>query len=329
MKFENSGKNKKIVPSLPSERCAALTMATIRLGDALNTAQTSEKTHPKLAARLAPLRAADPAAFAAELLGLYRHVMTVNKVRRRRAPCAALSFFQREPAVERLAKFVAAAATWHGAGAGEGDAAAVEACEALLRGALPLCVAADKAVRFRAAQLVSHVLAALGEDDDLDDGLLDEVVDAMTARLRDKHPAARAAAATALARLQDPGEAGDYSGCGVASSLLEALDTDKHKDVRKAALCSLALSSHTLPAVIARTRDTVEEVRRAAFGVVASKVKLGELKVSWRATLLHRGLADRAPTVRAAAVTMLGKWMEGARGCFPVACAPSLFPPVC
>jgi hypothetical protein len=113
---------------------------------------------------------------------------------------------------------------------------------------------------------------------------------------------------------QDPGESGDFAEDATTAALLSLLECDKHKDVRRAVVASVGVSSVTIPALVERTRDVAEEVRRTAFLTLAAKVSLGALSIAARATLLRRGLADRAPDVRAAALVMLGKWMDGACG---------------
>jgi predicted kinase len=65
---------------------------------------------------------------------------------------------------------------------------------------------------------------------------------------------------------------------------------------------------------VERTRDVSEDVRREAFRVLAApqKVPLASLSISHRAAVLHRGLSDRAPRVRDAAILMLDRWLVGA-----------------
>lgn len=241
--------------------------------------------------------------------------------------------------------------------------------EALLGGLLPLCGAASRPARTRAVQLCGLVLASLRDDVELDGALLQRLEDALVERLRDRHPAARAEAARALARLQArrqpqrpaahapahpspvpqcPGDDGEadrvtaellqargvrvegrtaactrrpasrprpriFASLPCAEPARQALSCDKHKEVRRAVLHSLAPSAPALPFLVQRTRDVSEDVRRATFLALANKVPLQSLSIAQRATLLHRGLADRAPPVRAAALVMLGKWMAGAR----------------
>ena len=64
--------------------------------------------------------------------------------------------------------------------------------EELLWALLPLAEAADKSVRFRVCQLVASLLHGLSNDTGLADELYAELVTAMTERLRDRAPAARA-----------------------------------------------------------------------------------------------------------------------------------------
>ena len=76
---------------------------------------------------------------------------------------------------------------------------------------------------------------------------------------------------TAAALLR-PAQDGDYEACPVTAALLEALECDKSREVRKAVLASLPLlvagaeppqaSVATVPHVLARTLDEADEVRR-------------------------------------------------------------------
>ncbi len=102
--------------------------------------------------------------------------------------------------MERLVRFVASLATARDAGEAGADDDAF--AEELLGALVPLTRAADKAVRFRACQLVASVLNGLSDEAELGDELYVELGEAMAARLRDRNPAARAEAARALARLQ-------------------------------------------------------------------------------------------------------------------------------
>ena len=249
--------------------------------------------------------------------------------------------------MERLVRFVVVLANERDADEAEDDAF----LEELLWALLPLSEAADKAVRFRVCQLTASLLHGLSNDTGLADELYAELVTAMTERLRDRAPAARMQAARALARLQvrrtlrnaqtlarcaaapgagicarasaarspslarvsqDPGEAGDFADDAATGALLSLLECDKHKDVRRAVVASVGVSVVTIPALVERTRDNADEVRRTAFLTVANKVSLEALSIAQRATLLRRGLAERVDDVRKAALVMLGKFLKGA-----------------
>ena len=77
-------------------------------------------------------------------------------------------------------------------------------------------------------------------------------------------------------------------------------------------VASVGVSVITIPALVERTRDSADEVRRTAFLTVANKVSLAALSIAQRATLLRRGLAERVDDVRKAALVMLGKFLKGA-----------------
>ena len=79
----------------------------------------------------------------------------------------------------------------------------------------------------------------------------------------------------------------------------------------------MGVSVITIPALVERTRDSADEVRRTAFLTVANKVSLAALSIAQRATLLRRGLAERVDDVRKAALVMLGKFLKGATALAP------------
>ena len=162
------------------------------------------EVHRKYARLLAARRREQPAELAEELLGFMRHAFVVSKVRRHacRRPAAPrlTRGAQREPAVERLVRFVVVLANERDADEAHAEDDAF--LEELLWALLPLSEAADKSVRFRVCQLIASLLHGLSNDTGLADELYGELVTAMTERLRDRAPAARMQAARALARLQ-------------------------------------------------------------------------------------------------------------------------------
>lgn len=79
----------------------------------------------------------------------------------------------------------------------------------------------------------------------------------------------RAQAISAISRLQNPEDKADP----VMTTMLELLETDSSKEVRKAILTVLAITKESLPAILMRTRDEKDDVRRHAYNVLACKVR--------------------------------------------------------
>ncbi|BDA45173.1 probable condensin complex subunit 3 at N-terminal half [Coccomyxa sp. Obi] len=218
--------------------------------------------------------------------------------------------------VERALRFVATFTSQRPSGRQEAGDAFVED---VLTHLVSLAEAEDKVVRLRVCQLLQLIInnqadeeAALSED------LADSLLETMLARLRDKQPAIRCQAALALARLADPGEAGDFGGDAVTASYLKLLLIEKNKDVRKAVLHSLSAARCSLPEILNRTRDISDEVRKMAYAAVRDRVPLEFLSLEQRACLIRRGLGDRKPAVRDCAVALMCHWLnEDAGGSVP------------
>ena len=141
----------------------------------------------------------------------------------------------------------------------------------------------------------------MSEETDMEDALWEALEQAMLARCKDKIPTVRVHAIAALARLQNPEEEDDI----VTQALLYRLEHDLSADVRKSVLTNIGLSRTTLPAVIARTRDVREDVRRHTYTVLAARVDLRAFSLSQRAQLLSGYKNDRSPRVQAAVKEML------------------------
>ena len=174
--------------------------------------------------------------------------------------------------------------------------------------------AKDRAIRFRACQIIAGVLNALGADAEISDDLYERMERAMLERLRDNTPIVRAQAARALSRLQDGGDTDDFSNNEITTAFIDLIASEKNKDARKAILGALAISDHTISVVVERTRDISEEVRRIAFLALAAKVPVESVSIEHRALVLRRGLNDRAQGVKSACCDMLKKWMQS-RAC--------------
>ena len=194
------------------------------------------------------------------------------------------------------------------------DGAKAELAEGVLAWLASRSMALDRGVRFRCCQLVAGVLNAFSGEIELDDGLLDAVAQAMALRLNDREPQVRALATRALARLQDPGESGDFSDDPATLSFMAMLKTEKVKLVRKHVLASVAVSDFTVSAIIEHTRDVAEDVRSVTFKVLGSKVPMRSLSIEQRAVVMRRGLEERSAGVKTAAVAMLKSWLDQAGG---------------
>ena len=214
---------------------------------------------------------------------------------------------QRDVHTERVIRFVIAF-TAHREPGHEEEADAF--CESLILFLLNVTTAKDRAIRFRACQLVAGILNALGPDAEISDDLYDQMEETMLERLRDNTPVVRAQAARALSRLQDGGEDADFSTNEITVAFIELIGGEKNKDARKAILGALAISDHTISVVVERTRDVSEEVRRIAFLALAAKVPVESVSIEHRALVLRRGLNDRSASVKSACIDMLKKWMS-------------------
>ncbi|CAL6413979.1 unnamed protein product [Bathycoccus prasinos] len=238
-----------------------------------------------------------------------RHVNGNEKFLQEMCTCLlhVLLEYKRDLHTERVIRFIISF-TAHREPGHEDEAD--EFCESLIRFLLNVTAAKDRAVRFRACQMVAGILNALGPDAEISDDLYDQMEETMLERLRDNTPAVRAQAARALSRLQDGGEDADFSNSEITTAFIELIGGEKNKDARKAILGALAISDHTISVVVERTRDISEEVRRIAFLALAAKVPVESVSIEHRALVLRRGLNDRSISVRSACVDMLKKWMS-------------------
>lgn len=217
-----------------------------------------------------------------------------------------LPIYKREAAAERVIEFVVRFATQHG-GEADVDEAFVEA---LCLRLLALAGHHDKAVRFRVVQLAGRIMNQMAEEAEVSDDLFEALETAMLARCRDKVPLVRAWALKGLFRLQDPSQPGD----AITAELLRLMSEDSAKEVRMAAISTIAPSKHAIRAILLRTRDACAEVRLHALGVLRDKVEMRWLSISQRVHLLDGALRDRTPSVAAACAEMLaGGWLR--KGC--------------
>jgi condensin complex subunit 3 len=176
--------------------------------------------------------------------------------------------------------------------------------------------AKDKIVRYRATQIVAHVVNTL---DSIDDDLFQLVRLALLKRLRDKESNIRVQAVLGLGRLADEGEAeddeensDDEDSGGVLSRLLDVLQHDPSADVRKSLLLNLPFTPTTLPYLLERARDLDAATRRALYSrLLPALGDFRHLSLTHREKLLRWGLRDRDENVRKATARLFReRWIE-------------------
>jgi condensin complex subunit 3 len=253
---------------------------------ALEESQRSFAGHRKCIIRLKQAQEADAEAFRATLDA------SIDR---------ALLIFRREPSVERMLALVAALVSFSNDKYQTDSELAVH----LLERMVPLTAARDKAVRFRACQLTAKLLNSLGEDAEVSEELYEKVLKAMLERLNDKVPVVRVHAVAAVARLQDPTDASDP----VTAEYIRLVSSDTSKEVRKAVMANMGVSTLTLPQILERLRDVKDDVRKYTYSVVAIKIDVKALQITQRVMLLG-GLQDRCEAVRKACIHMMvSKWL--------------------
>lgn len=195
----------------------------------------------------------------------------------------------------------------------------------LIDAILPLMQAKDKFVRYRSAQLVSHIVNSL---DAIDDELFQKLRYNLLKRIRDKEAMVRAQAVLGLGRLsgnQIDAEANsddsdrDEAG-GLLEKLLEVLQNDPSADVRRSLLVNLPILPNTLPFLLERARDQDAMTRRAVYSrLLPALGDFRHLSLSMREKLLRWGLRDRDDTVRKAAGRLFReRWIEDCAGAPPL-----------
>lgn len=170
--------------------------------------------------------------------------------------------------------------------------------------------AKDKAVRFRICHFLNMLLNSMGDDAFIDDNLCDQITVSMMDRLLDKSPKVRAQAVFALHRLQDPSD----EQCPVIKMYIFHVSKDPSVEVRKAVLSSMGKNQKTLQAVLIRTRDIDDSVRKMAFEFI-SKITVRSLTIEQRERLLKDGLKDRSENVRkCVSSVLLPTWLRCYKG---------------
>ncbi|XP_029671804.1 condensin complex subunit 3 [Formica exsecta] len=170
--------------------------------------------------------------------------------------------------------------------------------------------AKDKAVRFRICYFLNILFNSMGDDAFIDDNLCDQITVSMMDRLLDKSFKVRAQAVFALHRLQDPSD----EQCPVIKMYIFHVSKDPSAEVRKAVLACMGRNQKTLQAVLTRTRDIDDNVRKMAFEFI-SKITVRSLTIEQRECLLKNGLKDRSDSVRkCVSNVLLPTWLRCYKG---------------
>ncbi|KAL8722817.1 MAG: hypothetical protein Q9225_000766 [Loekoesia sp. 1 TL-2023] len=186
---------------------------------------------------------------------------------------------------------------------------------------LPLLGSKEKVVRYRATQLVAHIINSL---DSVDDESFQLIRMSLLKRLRDKEPMIRVQAVLGLGRLagneteedQEDQDSDNEDASGLLKKLLEVLQNDPSADVRRSLLLNLPLTPTTLPFLLERARDVDSAIRRALYSrLLPALGDFRHLSLSMREKLLRWGLRDRDENVRKATGRLFReRWIEDCAG---------------
>lgn len=189
---------------------------------------------------------------------------------------------------------------------------------AVLETLLPLLQAKDKAIRYRATQITSHVINSV---DNVDISLFDKLRFALQKRIHDKEAPVRLQAVYGLGRLanevqgdeeKDDSDSEDDAAAGVLGKLLGALQNDPSAEVRRNLLLNLEHSKEVLPYMLERARDADGTTRRALYArLLPALGDFRHLSLTHREKLLRWGLRDRDEKVREATAKLFReRWIE-------------------
>lgn len=186
---------------------------------------------------------------------------------------------------------------------------------------VPLLGAKDRTVRFRATQIVTHIVNSL---ESIDDELYHTIRQGLLKRIRDKEASIRVQAVMGLGRLagnDDEEDANDESTTALLERLLDIMQNDTSADVRKTLLTNLPVTAATLKYLLERARDLDAATRRSLYSrLLPTLGDFRHLSLSMREKLLRWGLRDRDESVRKATGKLFcDRWIED--------CAASNRPP--
>ncbi|KAJ7086065.1 nuclear condensing complex subunit [Mycena belliarum] len=174
--------------------------------------------------------------------------------------------------------------------------------------------AKDKVVRYRVISIAAEMVAHLGE---VDEDIYKDLRAALLDRIHDKESMIRVQVVLALSKLagsEDPSELGEGEST-VLQVLIDTLSTDDIAEVRRATMLNIPVSATSLTALLLRSRDTETTIRKLLYssvldGAAQTSAHPKTLTVAQREIIVRNGLGDREPTVRAAAATLLGTWID-------------------
>ncbi|KAJ8105375.1 hypothetical protein OPT61_g10218 [Boeremia exigua] len=181
--------------------------------------------------------------------------------------------------------------------------------------ALRLLQSKDKTLRFRAVQIITHMVNNLEQ---IDDNIFALVKAGLTKRLRDKEPSVRVQAVLGLGRLisNDEDELDDEDDEDEANSILERLVgimiNDPDAQVRRTILSNIPFWPTTLRYQLERARDVDVTTRRIVYTRILPNLNdFRYLSLAERDKMIRWGLRDRDDTVRKAAARLFyERWIE-------------------
>lgn len=186
---------------------------------------------------------------------------------------------------------------------------------------LPLLFSKEKTIRYRATQLISHIINSV---DSIDDDLFQSLRLGLLKCLKDKESVVRVQAVLGLGRLagneaeedQNQEESEDEDAGGLLERLLRVLQNDPSADVRRSLLLNLPLTSTTLPFLLERARDQDASTRRVLYSRLLPAIgDFRHLSLSMREKLLRWGFRDRDENVRKATGKLFReRWIEDCAG---------------
>ena len=182
----------------------------------------------------------------------------------------------------------------------------------------------EKTVRYRATQLVSHIINSL---DSIDDDFYHLLKVGLLKRVRDKESMIRVQAVLGLGRLagneddeeEDDEDSDEDNASGLLVKLIEVLQNDPSADVRRSLLLNLPLTPGTLPYLLERARDLDPATRRALYSrLLPALGDFRHLSLSMREKLLRWGLRDRDENVQKATARLFREsWIQNCEGWKP------------